>query len=160
MTENGGNLIDTLPELLCTGVGLTDNEHAYLFYLLGRLEKVCVRDESRCDACDATQIAQCDRPLSVLISEFLHFMSHHFHQEESLMRAIGMPKNLLDQHVEEHANISQRAHALVDSNRNNIVVKPADFQQVIVTWLEDHIKNWDMPIASHLGPRPQAEGSV
>ena len=151
--------MNALPEPLRTGVDVIDSEHAYLIDLLGRLEKVCVRVKSSCDACDAPQIAQCDNTLSVLFTEFLDFMSNHFRHEEIFMRTIGLPKNLRDQHTEEHANVSQRIQALIDRNPNNVVVKPADFHLAIVTWLEDHIKNWDMQIASHLGLRPLAEGS-
>ncbi len=146
--------MNALPETLCTGVDVVDSEHAYLIDLLGRLERVCIRVKSRCDSCDAPQIEQCDRALSVLFGEFLDYMLSHFRHEENFMRTIDLPRNWRDQHTEEHANISLRIQELISRNQNDVVVKPVDFHLAIVAWLEDHIKNWDMPIASHLGLRP------
>ena len=150
--------LDALTEPPCTGIDLIDSEDAYLIKLLGELEKVCVRGTLRCDACAVTQIAQCDSALTVLFSKFLGFMFKHFRDEENFMRMIGMPENLRDRHAEEHANISQRIRELIDQSLNTVVVNPADFHLTIVSWLEDHIKNWDMPIASHLGLPPKADG--
>jgi hemerythrin-like metal-binding protein len=139
-----------------TGIDLIDSEHAYLINLLGRLEEICVK--SRCNDCDATQIAQSGSTLIVLFSEFLDFMLKHFRDEEDFMRTIGMPKNLRERHVEEHANISQRIQELIDRNLDNVVVKPANFHLAISAILEDHIENWDVSIASHLGLCPLAAG--
>jgi hemerythrin-like metal-binding protein len=143
-----------LPEPLRTGISLVDQEHGYLIDLLDRLHRICPRPDSVCDGCEPAKATHCENDLGTLFVELLEFMVEHFRHEEDLMRTLGLPRNVRELHAEAHADIAQRIRALIDPNPDNFAIKPAEFRQTVMAWLEDHIKNWDMQITRQGGNHP------
>lgn len=90
--------------------------------------------------------------------ELLEFMTGHFAHEETLMDCLT--PEAARRHREEHANISGRmvqfigrpgrpAHFAIDAN---------EFAAIVASWLENHIRYWDMPLASLIQSQGRASG--
>lgn len=118
---------------LATGVPVIDEEHARLIDLEGRLA-VALRGKD-------------DAEVFRVFNELIEYMAEHFAHEESLMGCLPLESSR--RHKEEHANISSRLVQFIgrpDSGAR-LAVNAQKLAEVVVAWLENHIRYWDMPLA-------------
>lgn len=142
-----------LPRTLITGVDLIDGEHAYLTEKLDQAKRICDRKKETCPAHEDS-LPPYDKTLDEILTELLAYMVEHFRHEEGLM--VGLPKWMKEQHVIEHANIAERFSELIRNGggSEDLIASPSALQGIINNWLEDHIKQWDIPVAICLGFKP------
>lgn len=150
----------TFSNAMRTGLNPIDSEHAYLDSLLARLTGICHCLSASCAGCDAEIQHRCNGALGGLLTELLDYMMQHFRHEEVLMKSLGMPGDLREQHAEEHARISDRVRHCMERNPATVPIAPADLHKILSGWLEDHIMGWDMQIARFAGNPPAAQGEA
>lgn len=122
---------------LQTGVEEIDREHAYLFSLENRLTLAFQSDGNPGDA-------------AAVFNELLEYMAEHFRHEEALMTCLPVDTAL--KHKEQHAEISGRLIRSI--GRPNVPARfpidPRELVEIVATWLQNHIRHWDMPLAAKI----------
>lgn len=121
---------------LVTGVDVIDEEHARLILLERRLA----------EALRANQAEE----IAGVFHALLEYMSEHFAHEESLMGCL--PAEAARRHKEEHANISGRLVQFIGrpGAKARLATDAQELSEVLVAWLDNHIKYWDMPLARRI----------
>ncbi len=147
---------------LLTGNADIDQEHRLLLGIMGRLREICAdflaRDD--CHGCPHHAEHRCDNALVETLGDLLMFLVDHFRTEEDLMRtgrATLVDRDLCELHKEDHAAIShtvQRIVASLDPARTAAHIRQLD--ELLVRWVENHIKVHDQVLVRMLQPQPAA----
>lgn len=126
---------------LVTGVAVIDEEHAYLIALERRL---------------ATALRSGDPAAAeAIFHELLEYMAEHFAHEESLMACL--PPENAERHKEQHAEISARLVQFI-GRPGGYALDPNELSAIMMVWLENHVRYWDMPLAIILKGKLLADG--
>lgn len=131
---------------LATGLSIIDDEHAALMNLHLRLMRCCDVNEHTSSHCMPEDVQSYEAELFDIYAELVLLMSTHFMHEESLMSRC--PREWVYQHKYEHAEIASKVSSVLNrSGDSRDLVEPRVIFDLIFTWLDEHIKLWDVPLA-------------
>jgi hemerythrin len=85
-------------------------------------------------------------------------LSHHFANEEALMKSIGMPEDLVAQHIHAHQHIILQYTELNLDLMNRKQVDQCILINMIHEWILDHIVAYDLKIRPFLPQDPHFSG--
>lgn len=136
-----------IPTSLRTGIESIDAEHAQLLSFQQQLIAFCPFQTCEGSDCDESRRAECNAAMTELFSDILIFMVDHFRHEERMMH--GMASGHVIGHRVAHEEISRRLSLLADRKvAAPLLATPAELQEVVGHWLRDHIREWDLPLAT------------
>lgn len=138
-----------------TGIAAIDLEHVHLLEFESRLINFCANAARDGAHCGAEKLEQCNEAVTELFSEILVFMVEHFRHEEKLMA--GLPADFVIGHRLAHSEISRSFSRLAYRDEQQpLLAMPDDLSRIIGAWLRDHIREWDLPLATLLHERGMA----
>lgn len=146
---------------LATGHEEIDREHEVLLGLIKQLDQVCVLAArgAGCPECPTSQHQVCRSSLVIVLGKVLGFTVDHFAFEEKAMHALpveALGSGYLEAHIRDHERIAFDLHRMAVSIESPDIIRSGiELQAVVRTWLEEHIMNFDVPLARLLQPAPE-----
>ncbi|MCB1954074.1 MAG: hemerythrin domain-containing protein [Rhodocyclaceae bacterium] len=88
-----------------------------------------------------------DRSAHRLLNNLVEAIEDHFETEERKLAAVGYPD--LDAHRQLHLEVQEKvADLLLNASLGNC--SPVEITKLVLNWVEDHVRNADLPYAEFL----------
>lgn len=116
------------------GIPVIDAQHEGLFDTFSRLQQ-----------------SKSDDVLSEVLTKLGHQIRHHFYTEEALMIGMGLPAEMLQEHVAAHEAILEE---IADLHWQAMNGKKKTLDEVIPTvagWVVRHLAEYDMSLKPYVG---------
>lgn len=140
-----------------------NTEHALLKDRIATLERICegLDERTSCAPCSPEKTAGCAKALIQELGDLLAYMVEHFRHEERGMQGCGyadLDDGKYSAHVEDHANISEFFTRIVsDFDERNPCPQAVKLRDLLETWIDTHIGDFDTALFAHLTGRDRAE---
>jgi hemerythrin-like metal-binding protein len=124
-------------EAFALGLPAIDREHRELTALANRLHE---HPEATCR----------DEVVVDILTALGKFLVVHFRNEEAIMRQLGMPEDMVDEHVRAHNRILDQYADLNIAAAGGDAYRAADIFVHVMEWVGRHMVDYDLRIKAYL----------